>query len=148
MFEKLLAVLGWDVWFQNLSREEVPGSPPWHGRASLTFHERGVGWLRSVRVEWLLAPNRTVKFGVDADPSEAEVGVTFALPPVTLYLHAESDLAAVLTSQGERYEARTAEVSLHSGSIWWQLWTDPMHWRSETPRWRAGSVKLWDVTPA
>ncbi len=41
-------------------------------------------------------------------------------------------------------DAREISISLHSGSLFWRFWTNPMSWTSDTPRWREGSFNFAD----
>lgn len=44
-----------------------------------------------------------------------------------------------------RYEySRTMEISFHNGAVWWNFWTSPDNWSSETPWWRRGSFNPID----
>lgn len=60
-----------------------------------------------------------------------------ALPPVAFYFGYE----------GKRYVAyrdRELSLSVHGGTIWWNLWTPSMEWDSRTPRWRNGNFNPAD----
>lgn len=42
------------------------------------------------------------------------------------------------------YKDRTICIDFHNYSVWWKIWTDPMSWKSSTPKWQDGNFNFVD----
>ena len=95
---------------------------------------------------WLYLNERTV-FSVEFAWLTGSVGARLAVDEdwtASIRLGVAS-LYLSVPAKSRRYgDGREVSVSLHSGSLYWRFWTDPMSWSSDTPRWRDGSFNFAD----
>lgn len=135
--------------WQNLS--DAPGHERhgfWHGRAWLHFGEKR---RRALHGEWVhgrLGFALSVRF----DCSDNEVMFHIALPGLSYYLGLEGisqrffDLLPMKYKREDHggYE-RAIGVRFDDGALWFDVWSDPMDWRSSDPKWMQFSLHLDDL---
>lgn len=143
--------------WQNLN-DKPAGRTGWgliHGRC----------WLRpcsdadyrpdSINAEWHLGGWRpAISFRSDDEGVHFHVG----LPGLALYLSLEG-FPWLRRMQPKVYQEttypalapgywaianRAVSLYIHSGMLWWRLWTNPDEWHSKTPRWRDGNFSPMD----
>lgn len=138
-----------EIHFTNHTKIDKKGDFPLAGQIALTTKDHRT----RVRLAWNLWTH-FAHASVEVDPTEGEVMLSAALPPIALWFgvtnyHAvrrifrlgDVDLDRFMGGRG----AREVRVAAHDGSVWWSFWTDPNSWSSRTPRWRQGSFSVLDA---
>jgi hypothetical protein len=119
----------WYVSWHNRTKQDGKGDFPIEGRASITVGRT------TLAVSWNLWTH-FAHLGVEHDPSEAEVVIMAALPPVALWFSLES---WSLLGGGD---PRELKLSFHDSALWWRVWSDPTSWSEKRLRWRDGNLCL------
>ena len=77
------------------------------------------------------------------------VGVRLATEEARWCASLRIGIASLYVSWPGKYRSygndREIEISLHSGSLWWRFWTEPMSWSSSIPKWRHGNLNFVDM---
>ena len=66
--------------------------------------------------------------------AEEDYVLTICFPPFSLYFIWDA----------RKHLNKEIKLSIHDWSIWWNLWTDSMGWKSTTPKWRNGYFHILD----
>lgn len=94
----------------------------------------GKSYRTMFRLEASWAHQLGLGLELDADDEDWTLGLRF---PWLLCLW--------LSTPGPKIRKQHAiSLTLHSGALWWKLWTPTMEWSSKTPRWRDGSFDFAD----
>lgn len=128
-------------WSQNLSGDlkdwRRDRSKLWYGRATWwPFGLEGKRGRYSLHTEWMVGSKR---FDIGIERVHDHIGVTFAVPGVSLFL----SLEGVPEPAWDKDWA--FDVRIFDKGIWWNLGTPVMSWSSKTPRWRNGTWKPLDT---
>lgn len=99
-----------------------------------TFRKRWTFLAWAVRLEVGHAPRLGAKFEVDDD----DVTIGLSVPFLNLYLSIDGPGC-------RRDPARRVDVWVVDWHVHWSVWTDPMSWSSNTPRWRDGGADLSEL---
>jgi hypothetical protein len=130
---------------QNLN-EDRRGNPkgfPFEGRCWLRLN--GVKQA-TISLEWALRTS-AAHASVNVDPGESKILLSWALPPVSLYLGFESWLLLKsILKNIKGYEDRELGISFHDWTLWWNVWHPSTSWHSKTPKWRSGNFSFKDFT--
>lgn len=122
--------------FTNHTKLDKKGDFPLAGQIRLTTKDG----RKSARLSWHLG-GRFTHASVKVDPTEGEVVLSAALPPVALWF----GLNDYRTINRLAKKPREVRISADEGSVYWSLWTNPNSWSSRTPRWRQGSFSVVDA---
>lgn len=125
--------------YQNLN-DSTPKKYLSHGRC----------WLNPFRLEWAI-PSGTFQFKIELASHEDALQLSFGIGLFTVYLSYDNyKLATFIQNKtkrkSERYgNGRTIGVAIHHGSIWIDLWRDPISWHSEDPKWWEFNINVKDI---
>lgn len=132
--------------WQNLSAENRAGAWPRYGRCWFRFGRHTVG------LEWHLWRLSSCHACVGTNEQGAEVVAGLGVPLLgALYLSVTTPIALRRLLPRHRWstpsgetgsypEDRELRLAIHSGSLWWTIWREPMGgWDRSVPRWRQGS---------
>uniref|UniRef100_UPI00051853AE hypothetical protein n=1 Tax=Streptomyces capuensis TaxID=1464056 RepID=UPI00051853AE len=114
-------------------RQALPG--PWPERP-----EGAVG------AQLIIGRSRSLGFGfkIGNMGSEQPLAAHVSLGPLgALHVHTEGHgrwLQRLLNPTS--YHSRVVDVSIHNGSLWWELWARRHEYSSRDPRWMHGNVKI------
>lgn len=116
------------------------GNPLRHGRAWLRLGKRE-DWC--FNWEWVLLSKSCGAYLQIGSPDDYALNLHLAVPFVlSFYLNLSTPL---LWKISQKFRAdRELSLSVHSWSLWWNLWTPGMEWSSKTPKWRNGSFDFRD----
>ena len=137
--------------WQNLNekgREDVVGSILKHGRA--WFKPFGYGRNLSFNLEWSLWSKR-VSAGLGLADYDHAVSVhlcvyLFSLYFTLEYFPLEQWLQKITKRKAEKY-GNGRDIGFHwmEGSLFINLWSDPMEWRSQDPKWGSFTICPSDI---
>src|SRR5690606_32895990 len=120
-----------------------------NGSTPKTYLEHGRCWLGSFRAEWAV-PSGNYQLRVELGTHDEAVQFSVGVGLFSLYLSYENyKLSNFIQKKTKRKErrygnGRTIGVAVHDGSIWIDLWKDPMEWDSNDPKWWSTTINVID----
>jgi hypothetical protein len=92
-------------------------------------------------------PSRTCSLSLHAESAgdDAAFSIGICLPPVALYLSADSRLFRRLSKQliamvpdaaASKWGGRSFSIAIHDSALWWHIGVDRDCWSSKRPKWR------------
>lgn len=114
------------------------------------YLNHGRCWLGPFRAEWVL-PSGSFQCKFELGTGEDALSFSVGTGLFTLYLSYDNyKLANLIQNKTKRKRARYGNgrvigVSIHDGSVWLDLWNDPMEWTAEDPKWWSITINVLDT---
>lgn len=114
------------------------------------YLKHGRCWLGPFRAEWAI-PSRTFMLKFELGTHDEAFQFSLGCGLFTLYLAYDNyKLSNFIQHKTKRKKAkygngRVIGVAIHDGSIWIDLWNDPMEWSSEDPKWWTTTIHVIDI---